>query len=226
MMDFKNDYINLVVLGSFNPAILTHEFLVRECGFNLPSGPDSKGPVMPVVAFASLEYGNLSFFADLGRLQIMEKNCADPKGSRIPQYLQTYLDKLPYTPIIKCGVNFSYRLAVDISRLGQITQWMRNDRDKFCKALKLNTITIEVVFTADQSKEEVVSWILRTKADRYDATTMLKVAMPSPSNEPKIDFNYEVAGLDKDRKRLSSVTTSYGEVLDLFKGQAEKIFAG
>lgn len=224
MVDYKSDYINLVVLGSFNPAILTHEFLVKECGFDLLGEPDSKGPAMPVVA--SLEYRNLIFFADLGRLQIMEKNCADPKGSRIPQYLQTYLDKLPYTPIIKCGANFSYRLSVDKSRLWQITQWLRNDRDKFCEALKLNTITIEVVFAVDQSKEEVVSWILRTKADRYDATTMLKVAMPSSGNEPKIDFNYEVAGLDKDRKRLSSVTTSYGEVFDLFKGQAKKIFAG
>jgi hypothetical protein len=222
MMDFKNDYINLVVLGSFNPAILTHEFLVRECGFNLPSEPNSKGPAMPVVA--SLEYGNLSFFADLGRLQIMEKNCTDPKESKIPEYLQVYLDKLPYTPITKCGANFSCRAAVDKLRIKQITQWLGNERNKFCKVLKLNAITLEVVFTVDQSKEEVVSWILRTKTNAYDATTMLKVAMPGSGDEMKIDFNYEVAGLDKDRKQLSSVTTNYGEVFDLFEGQLERIF--
>jgi hypothetical protein len=226
MMDFKNDYINLVVLGSFNPAILTHEFLVRECGFDLLGEPDSKGPAMPVVVVVSLEYGNISFSADLGRLQIMEKNCADPKGSKIPEYLQVYLDKLPYTPITKCGANFSYRLAAEKSRLGQITQWLRNDRDKFCKALKLNTITIEVVFAVDQSKEEVVNWILRTKADSYDASTMLKIAMPISGNEVKIDFNYEVATLDKDRQRLSSVTANYGEVFDLFESQLERIFTG
>jgi hypothetical protein len=90
--------------------------------------------------------------------------------------------------------------------------------------LKLNAITLEVVFTVDQSKEEVVSWILRTKTNAYDATTMLKVAMPGSGDEMKIDFNYEVAGLDKDRKHLSSVTTNYGEVFDLFEGQLERIF--
>lgn len=224
MVDYKSDYINLVVLGSFNPAILTHEFLVRECGFNLPGEPSSQGPAMPV--FASLEYGNLSFFADLGRLQIMDKNCADPKRSKIPHYLQTYLDKLPYTPIIKCGANFSYKISADKSRLEQITQWLRNDRDNFCKALKLNEIIIEVVFAVDGSMEKVGSWTLRTKADMHNATTMLKVTMPGSGNNPKIDFNYEVAGLDKDRKRLSSVTTSYGEVFNLFENQLERIFTG
>jgi hypothetical protein len=55
---------------------------------------------------------------------------------------------------------------------------------------------------------------------------MLKVGMPDFGNDVKIDFNYEVAGLDKDRKRISSITGNYGQVFDLFKGQAEKLFAG
>ena len=225
-MDFKNDYINLVVLGSFNPAILTHEFLVKECGFNLPSEPDSKGPAMPVVVVASLEYGNLSFSADLGRLQIMEKNCADPKESKIPEYLQTYLDKLPYTPLSKCGANLSYGLTIERRRLEEVAEWLKTDRNKLREALKLKTVDIEVVFTLDQDSEKVTNWILRTKATVYEASTMLKVGMPDFGNDVKIDFNYEVAGLDKDRKRLSSITDSYGQVFDLFESQLERIFTG
>jgi len=100
-----NNYINLVVLGNFNPNILTHNFLVAECGFNLGNKPIKENPPMPVIA--SLEYDGISFFADLGRLQITEKNCKEPKQGKLPEYLATYLEKLPHTPITKCGANFS-----------------------------------------------------------------------------------------------------------------------
>jgi len=79
-----NNYINMVVLGNFNPSILSHDFLVAECGFDLGNEPTEENPPMPVVA--SLGYGDISFFADLGRLQITEKKCKDPKQSKLPAY--------------------------------------------------------------------------------------------------------------------------------------------
>jgi len=224
MIDYKNDYVNLVVLGNFNPSILTHDFLVKECGFDLGNKPVSKGPPMPVVA--SLDYDKISFFADLGRLQIMQKNCEDPKSSKLPHYLETYLCKLPYTPITKCGANFSYRLSVEKSRLEELTHWLANERGKFCEILKLKTVNLEVTSTVDKNKETIENWILRTKTGEYQASTMLKVAMPDSTSEVKVDFNYEVAKLDTDRKRLNSVTTRYDKVFDLFKHQVEKIFTG
>lgn len=99
-----NNYINVVVLGNFNPSILTHDFLVTECGFDLGGKPIKENPPMPVVA--SLDYDSFSFFADLGRLQITEKECENPKRSKLPNYLDTYLKKLPHTPITKCVSQF------------------------------------------------------------------------------------------------------------------------
>ena len=223
MIDYKNDYINLVVLGNFNPSILTHDFLVKECRFDLGNEPSSKRPPMPVVA--SLDYDKISFFADLGRLQIMEKNCENPKSSKLPRYLQTYLDKLPYTPITKCGANFSYRLTVGKSRLEQIGEWLRNDRNKLCELLKLKTVALEVAFTVDENEEAVRSWTIRTKTTEYEASTMLKTGMADSASEVKIDFNYEVGNLDTERERLNSVTARYDKVFDLFKHQVEKIFS-
>jgi hypothetical protein len=222
MIDYKNDYINLVVLGNFNPSILTHDFLVKECRLDIGNEPSSKSPPMPVVM--SLDYDKISFFADLGRLQIMEKNCEDPKSSKLPRYLQTYLDKLPYTPITKCGANFSYRLGVDSSRMKELIHWLVNERGKFCEILKLRTVNLEVTSTVDENKETIENWTLRTKTSENQASTMLKVIMPNSVGEVKIDFNYEVAKLDTDRKRLNSITTHYGNVCDVFKYQVEKIF--
>jgi len=224
MIDYKNDYINLVVLGSFNPGILTHDFLIKECAFDLGNKPISKSPPMPVVT--SLDYDKKSFFADLGRLQITERNCKDPKLSQVPHYLNTYLHKLPYTPITKCGANFSYKLSVEKSRLEELACWLANERSKFREILKLKTVDLEITSTVDENKETIENWILRTKSGEYQASTMLKVAMPDSAREVKIDFNYEVANLDTDRKRLNSVTTHYDKVFDLFKHQLEKIFAG
>lgn len=223
MIDYKNDYINLVVLGNFNPSILTHDFLVKKCGFDLGDKPGSKGPPMPVVA--SMDYDKITFFADLGRLQITEKNCKEPKLSQIPIYLNTYLQKLPYTPITKCGANFSYNLTAEKARLENIEQWLRNNRNKFCETMQLKTVDLEVCFVVDDKQERIKSWILRTKTEQYGASTMMKVSNID-GNSIKVDFNYEVGNLDKDKKLLKSVTGDYANVVDLFKHQVEKIFTG
>lgn len=225
MIDYKNDYINLVVLGNFNPSILTHDFLVKECGFDLGSKPISKSLPMPVVT--SLDYNKISFFADLGRLQITEKNCKEPKSSQLPIYLNTYLEKLPYTPIAKCGANFSYELTTEKARLENIERWLRNDRNKFCETLQLAVLDLEVCFAIDDKQEKVKNWAFRTQIREYGASTMMKVSyIVGAGNEIKIDFNYEVGNLDKDKKLLNSVTADYAKVVDLFKHQVEKIFAG
>jgi len=225
MIDYKNDYINLVVLGNFNPSILTHDFLVKECGFDLGSEPSSKGPSIPVVA--SLDYDKISFLADLGRLQITEKSCKEPKVSQLPIYLNAYLQKLPYTPITKCGANLSYELTAEKARLENIGQWLRSDRNKFCKILQLKTINFEVCFALDDKQEKIENWVVRTKIIEYEAATMMKVSYVSGSdNTIKVDFNYEVGNLEKDKKLLDSITADYAKVVDLFKYQIEKIFAG
>lgn len=224
MIDYKNNYINLVVLGSFNPAILTHEFLVHECGFELPNGPDRKGPTMPVVA--SIDYNNLTFFADLGRLQITEKNIEDPKSSNVPNYTQRYLEKLPHTPITKCGANFSYTLSIERARLQQINKWISSKRDEFFRILKLKEIELEVSFALGQDKQIVKGWTLRSQREEYDAVTMLKVIYPEAVNQVKVDFNFEVDDLNKDRNRLLIITANFSKVFDIFKEQIEMIFSG
>jgi len=178
---------------------------------------------VPVIA--SLDYGEITFFADLGRLQITEKNCKDLKSSRLPIYLNTYLQKLPYTPITKCGANFSYNLTVENTRLKNIEQWLRNDRKKFCEILQLKTVGLEVYFVVDDKQERIKNWVLRTKTEQYCASTMIKVSNIDGKGI-KVDFNYEVGNLGKDKNLLKSVTDDYANVVDLFKHHVEKIFEG
>jgi hypothetical protein len=225
MITYENNYINPVVLGSFNPAILTHSFLVEKCEFtHLRGEPARQVPPIPVVA--SLDYDTVSFFADLGRLQITEKKCTDPKASKVPDYLKTYLEKLPHTPITKCGANFSYMLNVNKTRLQSINEWLKSNRNKFLQILNLQKADLEVSFAIYQDSEIINSWTLRTKLAEDQATTMFRATVGQAGGQAKVDFNYEVADLDKERARLDSVTTDYHKIVDLFKNQVDKIFGG
>lgn len=217
-----NNHINVVVLGNFNPSILTHKFLVTECGFALGNKPTKETPSMPVVA--SLEYDDVSFFADLGRLQITEKNCKEPKQSKLPNYLGTYLEKLPHTPIIKCGANFSYNVEIEEKKLNQIEKKLSSNRQYFCTALDATEIQIEVIFSVNDKTETVKKWILRTNTQPGESSTIMTVQQAEDS-KVRIDFNYEI-NLEKDREQVKKITGDYAKVYDLFLFQFRKIFEG
>ena len=216
-----NNCINLVVLGNFNPSILTHNFLVTECGFGL-NKPSKKDHHMPVMA--SLEYEDISFFADLGRLQITEKNCKEPRQSKLPEYLATYLEKLPYTPIIKCGANFSYSIEIKETKLNQIEQKLATNRQYFCKALNATGIQLEVIFSVNDNTESVKKWILRTNIQSEESSTIMTVQRAEKS-KVTVDFNYEI-NLEQSRDKIKKLTDNYAEIYDLFLSQFKKIFEG
>ena len=217
-----NDYINLVVLGNFNPSILTHNFLTAVCGFDLGGKPTKENPPMPVIA--SLDYDSFSFFADLGRLQITEKNCENPKQSKLPTYLKTYLDKLPYTPITKYGANFSRNIEIREKKLNDIEQKLLKDRQYFCKALDVAEIQLEVIFDISDEAETIKRWILRTMAQSDESSTTMNVQRLEDS-KIKIDFNYEV-NLEKNREQVKKITDDYAKIYDIFLFQYRKVFEG
>lgn len=221
MIEYKNNYVNLVVLGNFNPAILTHEFLTKECNLNFGVEPKTQQVSIPVVT--SLEYGNVAFFADLGRLQISEKHCDDPQKSLISSYLQTYLEKLPYTPLKKSGANFSYELSVDETKLTTLHSYLKASRNRILAALRLSELDLEVHFGITGNAEQIKTWIVRTAIAESGATTMAKFYCGGADRALHVDFNFEVPGLDKNRALLDTLTVSYSQVFDTFKNQIESL---
>lgn len=224
MVSYKNHYINLVVLGSFNPAILTHDFLIKECNFIFDVEP--KVQQMPIPVVSSIEYGKVAFFADLGRLQILENSCDDPKKSSIPRYLQVYLERLPHTPLKKCGANFSYELCLKESDLNNIHSWLKNSRENILKALKLSEVGVELSFDILDNLERIKTWTIRTQVEKSGATTRAKFDHSADRNCLQVDFNFEINGLDNNKDLINTITIGYGEVFDLFKHQVESIFRG
>ena len=229
MVEPSNNYINLVVLGNFNPAILTPDFLYKVCDFHFGSEPSVNPqevlPGMPPVV-ASLVCGDVSFQVDLGRLQIAEKNCKDPRSSQLPAYLDVYLKKLPYTPISVCGANLNYNMIVEKAKLDTIEEWLKNNRTKFCETLQVDAVNLEASFSIEKKEEKIKKWLLRTAISEHNATIRINVSYVSDSeNTVKINFNYEVPNLDRDRNLLTSITTDYSKIVDLCEHYLGKIFA-
>lgn len=227
-MKLSNNYINLVILGNFNPAILTHDFLINICNFGFENEPSVKTPVVPPAmppVVMSLEYGDVSFHVDLGRLQITEKNCENPRLSQLPAYLDAYLKKLPYTPIGVCGANLNYNMIVEKSKLDTIEGWLKNNRANFCETLQLDAVNLEASFSIEKKEEKINKWLLITAISEHNASIKLGVSYVSGSESTvKINFNYEVPNLDRDKKLLTAITTDYSKVVDLCEHYIEKIF--
>ncbi len=216
-----NNHINIVVLGNFNPSILTHHFLVDECGFDLGSTPSEQIPRIPVVS--SIEYDNLHFFADLGRFQITEKNSTNPKQSKLPKYVDTYLKKLPYTPIKKCGMNFSYMITIKSEELDKIEMQLMSNRKSLCESLEMDNFQLQVFFDISAEKEQLKKWILQLAPQGHNTKTILSVSYTPDANTLGIDFNYEV-DLVENYDLIKNIVDGYDEVYDLFLAQLQKLF--
>lgn len=215
-----NNYVNVVVLGNFNPNILTHQFLVTECGFDLGK-PKKQMQQIPIAA--SVEYDKIFFFADLGRFEIKEEACADPQKSKVPDYLETYLTMLPYTPIKKCGANFSYTAEIAPKKLESIEMQLAMNRKSLCKSLEVDNIELQMHFDVSSESERIKRWMLRTIPEQQRSATLLSVSRKADSNAITVDFNYEV-NLEKDISLIKVITKEYNKIHELFIAQFRGLF--
>lgn len=216
-----NNYVNVVVLGNFNPNILTHQFLVTECGFDL--GREPKKQIQQIPIAASVEYDKIFFFADLGRFEIKEEACVDPQKSKVPYYLETYLNTLPYTPIKKCGANFSYTAEIALKKLESVETQLAVNRKSLCKSLEVDNIELNMHFDVSPESERIKGWTLRTMPEGQRSTTRLSVSRKVDSNAITVDFNYEV-NLEKDVSLIKVITKEYNKIHELFMAQFRGLF--
>lgn len=107
-MKTTNNFINIVAIGHFNPAILTPTFLITKCDF--PKDKELiKRQTLPVVS--KLDYNDISFITELDRFQISENNVENADDIKIINYFINYFSVLKYTPINIAGINFNYNIS-------------------------------------------------------------------------------------------------------------------
>ncbi len=105
------NYINLMALGNFNPAIVTPDFLNQTCGFNLGNPTSITPPNIPVSK--QIIFKNLSFLVLLDRFEIKDVGSKDIYNTKIVKFFRKYYEILPYTPLNAVGTNINCDLVFE-----------------------------------------------------------------------------------------------------------------
>jgi hypothetical protein len=194
-MQIKNNLINIICLGFFNPSILTPRFLKEVCNFKLDQSP--KGRTTPVIS--NLEYGSLQFIIELEKLQIIEKNLSDFKLTKIPDYFNEYMKILVHTPIFVCGINLN--ISVTEFKLENVTKSLQN-KEGILKILKTKEMKFE---TKEIVSVESERWLSLNVEWAEENDTTLRLNLKNNERDMIMNLNYEVANLENHRERVNKL---------------------
>jgi hypothetical protein len=202
----KNNFVSIIALGNFNPAILTPQFLLEKCHFR--SEAKGEGQTTPVVS--SLDFNNVSFIMELEKFQIMEKDPSDFGSTSIVKLIFNYLELLAFTPVFVVGLNFNVDIEIDpakaIDRL--------NKKELILDVFNAKEIVYDskVKFSKDSLK--YIFWDIIKKED-----FVTRMTVNLKDGVFKINYNIEKRNIASDRNKVKEMD----EMLPEFNSKFEKI---
>lgn len=205
-MEVKNNFVSVVSLGCFNPAILTPEFLKEKCGFKTPAEP--KGRTTPVAT--GLDYGSILFLLDLERFQIKHSDLKKFQDSNIVTIMMAYLDVLQHTPLDAVGVNLNYDIAGQPS--GYVLKRLREKEKALSAFLKLSeSLTVHKVRRKMDEPGEIIELDI---SGPVDENTVERLNITVRNQSLRVNYNHEIKNLRKNRKLLARMKTDWPSLLD------------
>lgn len=217
-MRVKNNFVSSVTIGSFNPSILTSDFLIQECGLKFEDRAirEERTPVV-----SRVEYPGILFLADLDRLQIKETRIDDPRNSEIVEFLRIYLEKLPYTPLSKCGVNINVNISGAMEK--KVIVLLTERKGGLFKRLETQDFTIEAISRHQPEEEKYLQWNITYVIQKED--TLGRVSIIAKGNSVyEVNYNYEVGKLQKNHIRLEMITKGYPKIVKRYEQIIREIF--
>lgn len=217
-MRVKNNFVSSVTIGSFNPSILTSDFLIQECGLKFEDRAirEERTPVV-----SRVEYPGILFLADLDRLQIKETGIDDPRNSEIVEFLRIYLEKLPYTPLSKCGVNINVNISGAMEK--KVIVLLTERKGGLFKRLETQDFTIEAISRHQPEEEKYLQWNITYVIQKED--TLGRVSIIAKGNSVyEVNYNYEVGKLQKNHIRLEMITKGYPKIVKRYEQIIREIF--
>lgn len=208
-MKITNRFVSTVVIGRFNPSILTPEFLKSECDIDLGEAKYTVPEDVPIERSIEYEEKGVSFLASLDRFQVMESKFAQLNAIIGPQLTMKYLDRLQYTPIHACGINFNFGVELKKEEEKGISNFLNNE-EKFFEVFEIDGYEIET--KKYRSKDGTVSnylWTL-TFLIKNGLKSSLGIRLMEPIIEPnrlyELNHNLEVTDLKQNRENIKLIT--------------------
>jgi len=210
-MKVDYNFITLVALGSFNPAIVSPDFLNTVCELNLGKPDDQSPPDISVIRH--LQFQNLKFTVEMNRLQIMETGIENITETKLLSIFNVYYEKLPYTPLKAVGLNINCDLLAE----------METKTDALTKKVSNPTTYLDFF---DTNKINVIESSLQTKTDKtwmssnYNVENVHGLTRSINITQKKdfvnLNYNYEAGAVDKHKSNLSLLLDGYEQFCDEF----------
>lgn len=210
-MKIEYNSITLVALGSFNPAIVSPDFLNTVCELNLGEPVDQSPPDIPVIRH--LKFQNLKFTVEMNRLQIMETEIEDIAKTRGLSIFNVYYEKLPYTPLKAVGVNINCDLLAEIETKTEALKKKVSNSGTYLDFFK--TDKINVIESSMQTKSDKM-WISSNYNIENVQGLTRSINVTQKKDSLTLNYNYEAGELDKDKSNLSLLLDGYEKFCDEF----------
>jgi hypothetical protein len=214
-MEVKNNFMSVVSLGCFNPAILTPDFLKDYCGFTAHSAPT--GRTTPIAT--GLDYGSISFFVDLERFQIKHSDINDFQDSGVVAIMMKYLAVLEHTPLHAIGVNLNYEISG--MHVANVLQGLQKRRKAVSEFLGLSESTTVYKFHSKGSELDQLVELDTSGPVDLDVVERLNVLIKDDSMQ--VNYNHEIRNLTKNRKLFEKMDTDWLSLIDKDK-ELRKMF--
>ena len=208
-MEIRQNFLSIITLGSFNPAILTPEFLKDQGIWLTEEIP--KGTSTPVVS--DLKYSNVSFTAELERFQIMHQGIKDFYESPIVNAAYKYLEVLKHTPLHVQGINFNINLIKyqDSSSIKEIFEDPIAVIAKYVERQDEYLIDVKMKMTKDKRATHEIN-------SKYyiDSGVSVSINFKKLNEELVLNFNQEIEKLNTDRSRIQIIKENYPNISKRF----------
>ena len=224
-MDLKLNFVSTVVIGRFNPSILTVEFLRNECGIEIGEGKTVSPAQVPIAREIHFREKGTQFSADLERFQVRESEISDIAEARSPEFVKIFLEKLPYTPIVACGINFSYTTCLEEADKKGFHASLANEVVLF-DLFQIGSFSLDTERSHVKSKDtSTILWNL-TFEIKEGLKSAIRIRLLEGDNVYELNHNIEVPDLEKDREQLALITDNLDENITYHKDIIDELFKG
>ncbi len=224
-MDLKLGFVSTVVIGRFNPSILTAEFLKNECGIEIGEGKTVTPGQVPIAREIHFREKGTQFLADLERFQVRESEISDIAEARSPEFVRIYLERLPYTPIVACGVNFAYVIRLEEADKKGFQAFLANETVLF-DLFQIDSFDLDTERSHVNGKNAFTRlWNLNFEI-KEGLKLAIRIRLLERDNVYEMNHNIEAPNLDKNKEHLALITDNLHQNITYHKDIIDKFFKG
>jgi hypothetical protein len=203
-MNISHNFVSVVALGYFNPAIVTPDFLNKVCLLNLGDPVEVSPSNIPVVR--ALRFRDFDIHIDLTHLTITEKPVRDIRNTRILNIFKSYYEKLPFTPLSAVGININCEISFLEDAAPMSLPKKARDAGSILDFFGVGALELseKIRKTKQQDEWKASNYTIENVKDLFR-----RIDIQKKENAVVLNYNSEAPQLDKEPQKLKILLEQY-----------------